>query len=142
MGALLSTPCRRYRGGSRNRPGGHVSHNRRPDGTRHRSGAKVYLHRWVWEQAHGPIAAGLYVRHRCDTPDCFRLDHLELGTHADNMRDAAERGGARNAAMLRDCCPYGHDYDDENTYHRPDRPGHRECRACRRAASARHKAGQ
>jgi hypothetical protein len=48
-------------------------------------------HRWVWEQAHGKIPPRMVVRHRCDNPPCFRLTHLELGSVADNNRDARER---------------------------------------------------
>jgi len=55
-------------------------------------GYKKYAHRWVYEMAYGPIIPGLVVRHRCDNRLCFRLSHLELGTVADNNRDAQERG--------------------------------------------------
>lgn len=62
-------------------------------------------HRVAWEQAHGEIPAGLMVLHHCDNPACIRLDHLYLGTHADNMadrvrRDRGVRGERVNTAKL------------------------------------------
>lgn len=55
-------------------------------------GQKKRAHRAVWELAHGPVPAGLMIRHRCDNPRCCRLEHLEIGTALDNARDAVERG--------------------------------------------------
>lgn len=55
-------------------------------------GRHWYAHRVVWEMARGPIPDGMVVRHRCDNPPCVRLDHLLLGTNADNTRDMMERG--------------------------------------------------
>lgn len=54
-------------------------------------------HRWAWVQVNGPIPARLVVRHRCDNPGCVRIDHLELGTQAENVRDAVVRGRWRKA---------------------------------------------
>lgn len=34
----------------------------------------------------------MVVRHRCDVPLCVNPAHLEIGTHADNVRDRDERG--------------------------------------------------
>lgn len=61
----------------------------RADGTQ-RSSEGAYRVSWVL--ANGPIPDGLHVLHQCDNPACVRPDHLRLGTHADNMREASERG--------------------------------------------------
>lgn len=55
-------------------------------------GRRVMAHRHAWEQAHGPIPAGLCVLHRCDNPPCINVDHLFLGTRADNNRDKWAKG--------------------------------------------------
>ncbi len=55
------------------------------------AGKHVLAHRFSWEMANGRKPAGV-IRHRCDRPCCVRPDHLLEGTHADNARDARERG--------------------------------------------------
>ena len=54
-------------------------------------GFNYQVHRLAWVNVNGPVPNGLEVRHRCDTPACIRLDHLELGTHAQNMQDMWDR---------------------------------------------------
>ncbi|MGA7723315.1 MAG: HNH endonuclease signature motif containing protein [Ignavibacteriaceae bacterium] len=51
-------------------------------------GHKQWLvHRYIWTLYNGEIPAGMEVRHRCNNPACFRIEHLELGTHKQNMED-------------------------------------------------------
>lgn len=51
-------------------------------------------HRFAYELLVGAIPADQMVRHTCDKQDCVRPDHLEPGTHDDNMKDMVARGRA------------------------------------------------
>lgn len=62
-------------------------------GKRHGGGSKSwYAHRFAYVIAHGDVPAGAVVMHTCDNPTCVNPDHLRLGTQAENMREASEKG--------------------------------------------------
>ena len=79
------TPCRLWHGANIR------GYGRKYDRTTKRT---VMLHRWVWEQINGPIPDGMVVMHVCDTPACYRYDHLRLGTQLDNIADMTAKGRA------------------------------------------------
>lgn len=94
---------------------------------------RVTAHRYAWERVNGPVPAGMEVMHACDNPICVRLDHLSLGTHQENMRDASAKGRLVRAAATH--CRRGHPFEG-NTYIIP-KTGRRACAACIRDRDAR-----
>jgi hypothetical protein len=70
------------------------------------------------------------VMHMCDTPACYRLDHLQLGTQAENAADMKAKGRGRNQNSGIPECRRGHAFTEDNTY--VDQTGRRHCRTCSR----------
>ena len=56
-------------------------------GTIKKDKQSIKIHRYIWEKTYGPIPDGLIICHKCDNPPCSNIDHLFLGTHADNFKD-------------------------------------------------------
>ena len=85
---VTDTGCWEWRGPLNTRGYGQI--------TRSRDGVICgQVHRIMYERHIGPIPDGYQIRHKCDNPPCSNPDHLEVGTHSENMRDMWERG--RNA---------------------------------------------
>jgi len=49
-------------------------------------------HKVLYEHIHGVIPVGLVVCHTCDNRLCVRIDHLWVGTQADNLKDMTDKG--------------------------------------------------
>jgi hypothetical protein len=52
----------------------------------------ILAHRAAYEVFVGKIPDTMLVCHRCDTPSCINPEHLFLGTHSANTRDAIAKG--------------------------------------------------
>jgi len=62
-------------------------------------------HRWVYEEAIGPIPRGLYVLRTCGYHVCVRPEHLYLGDQAESLRQRDAFGrtarGSRHGSKTR-----------------------------------------
>lgn len=71
-----------------------ISHCKDKDGyTRIKyNGKHERLHRIIYMLKYGEIPKKMVIRHKCDNPSCCNINHLEIGTPKDNVRDMIERG--------------------------------------------------
>lgn len=88
----MMTPCVEH-SGARDKDGygmRYIGRTTSKNGKRRPAYARA--HRHAWEAANGPIPSGLVVMHICDNPPCVNLDHLQLGTVAENNHDRSLKG--------------------------------------------------
>lgn len=69
-------------------------------GLRGYKGKDVRVHRIAWMEGRGPIPAGMCVLHKCDNRACHNVEHLFIGSQADNMRDMTAKGRRESRAPV------------------------------------------
>ncbi len=65
------------------------------------AGQTLPAHQFAWVFKHGPVPSGKLLMHKCDNRACVRPDHLEVGTHQQNMDDMVSKGRAGKGGSVR-----------------------------------------
>ena len=60
-------------------------------------GKRWLAHRLAWVLSGRDLPAGMQLCHKCDVRSCVNIDHLFLGTAADNSRDCSRKGRQRKS---------------------------------------------
>ena len=99
-------------------------------------GTLFYVHRLMWTVLVGAIPEDRYIDHLCRNTSCVNPDHLEVVTHAENVRRGMT-GKVNHRNSRKTHCPQGHPYSGKNLWVSKD--GHRQCRRCHRERERRYK---
>lgn len=92
---------------------------------------RAAVHRLVCLAFNGPPTGDYsWVLHRDGNPANNRIENLYWGNNSENQKDAVRHG--THPMSRKTHCPRGHEYTEENTYHRRDGKTGRNCRACAR----------
>lgn len=83
-----------------------------------KDGRLVGAHVAAYEHFVGPIPEGKHLHHRCETPACVNVDHLEPLTPLEHRRK-----------HLPTHCERGHEFNEVNSRTRPN--GARYCHTCK-----------
>lgn len=91
-------------------------------------------HAYAYTVSVGQIPPGHDVHHTCRNRSCCNPRHLETKARTEHNR---EEGHCVAVEVARTSCPYGHAYDETNTY---VFRGKRQCRTCARERAAARRA--
>lgn len=82
------------------------------------SGKHQRVHRLVFSIRNKiKIDPSEFILHKCDTPSCCNIDHLEMGNALTNMEDKVRKGRLRNQHMGKSKCKHGHDISNPESYY-------------------------
>lgn len=81
-GSTIQSPCKIFGGGKFHNGYGAIQVDQK----------NVKAHRLAYEDEKGPIPPGQYIRHKCGKRACCNVDHMELGTQAENVYDCIAEG--------------------------------------------------
>lgn len=66
-------------------------------------GSSIKAHRFAYELLVGEVG-DMFVLHKCDNKACVNPEHLYLGRHGENAKDASERGQIRAGMKAKGLC--------------------------------------
>lgn len=102
-------------------------------GTFYADGRDWPVHRWLLDRVYGPIPAEMHIDHLCRNTRCVRPTHLEIVTHAENIRRGVAAQRVREKWAARTHCPKNHPLSGDNLYvyiHPKSAKLSRRCRQC------------